>query len=59
MIQSLGQKVDKAAGDAQPTTLEAGVRGRAEIKLRARVRVRVLLFCVFVDKRKGQEDSFR
>jgi hypothetical protein len=28
--------------------MKAGVRGRAEIELRARVRV--LLFCVFVDK---------
>lgn len=44
MIQILGQAVDKAAGDVQPTTSKAGVRARAEIKLRARVRVP--LFCV-------------
>ena len=56
MIQILGQAVDKAAGDVQPTTSKAGVRGQAEIKLRARVRV--LLFCVIVDKMKDRRPAF-
>jgi hypothetical protein len=36
-------------------TLKAGVRGRAEIEMRARVRVP--LFCVFVDKKNHGRDA--
>jgi hypothetical protein len=36
-------------------TLKAGVRGRAEIKMRARVRVP--LFCVFVDEKENGRDA--